>query len=472
MKKIIFILTIISLSIIMTACQNTAQEDSSSDAVTLSGDSENTYTEFNKDAAFEETVLYDKNDIKITAARLEFLEYRAELDLIIENNSDKNLTFESDNRYNSVNGYMVRGGSMNCSLAAGESTEFTMNFGYHHIRCFGIYEIADIEIDIDIRDDEKNLLYNEKFQIKTSDYDSHDYTSDPFQAAVSDNSFLDEYGYSVIYSSDNILYDKDDVKVFSELLVKDKEGHYIFFTEVENRSEKKLFVGTQNVMLNGLLIEDILGPSIYANSGKNGILVMEFSDLLDDNSWDVFSIKDIGSIEFDLNIINVNDHQQRNTEKVKIIIPDTEALFDGSGTEVYNDNNIRIISKKAVNEASEVFSNRIHILLLAENKNQYDIDIHDTAAFINGYDMGTFLFSYTKVPAMRSAVIDGSFFEMEFEGGSILTSEDIRNFEVTFEIMDSEKNIIDTPTIYIEYPEIKKSPADTEEKVNPPVNFD
>lgn len=53
---------------------------------------------FNKNAVLEETVMYDENDVKITATGLSYTSYYVELELTIENNSDKDLSFTRDRK--------------------------------------------------------------------------------------------------------------------------------------------------------------------------------------------------------------------------------------------------------------------------------------------------------------------------------------------------------------------------------------
>lgn len=65
---------------------------------------------FSKSAALAETIMVDESGVKITATRLSYNNYAVELELTIENNSGKDLSFISGSMgysCNSVNGYMV-----------------------------------------------------------------------------------------------------------------------------------------------------------------------------------------------------------------------------------------------------------------------------------------------------------------------------------------------------------------------------
>ena len=68
---------------------------------------------FNVDATLEETVMVDEGGVKITATGLTYTDYSVDLDLTIENNSGKTLSFVSGSlgySCNSISGYMVNDG--------------------------------------------------------------------------------------------------------------------------------------------------------------------------------------------------------------------------------------------------------------------------------------------------------------------------------------------------------------------------
>ena len=117
MKKVMTILVAMTLAITMTACS--VRNESAENDTTEKATSENTVNEdvsttdderdgiqkaidgiklelqngFKQNATIEETVLYDENDVKITATELNYGNYKAELKLMIENNSDESLSF-------------------------------------------------------------------------------------------------------------------------------------------------------------------------------------------------------------------------------------------------------------------------------------------------------------------------------------------------------------------------------------------
>ena len=79
---------------------------------------------FSHEGTIEETVLIDNQDVKITAKELVYTDYSADLKLLVENRTDKTLTFSSgkySKKRNSVNGYMNNDAFFSCKLRYSQS---------------------------------------------------------------------------------------------------------------------------------------------------------------------------------------------------------------------------------------------------------------------------------------------------------------------------------------------------------------
>ena len=173
-----------SMLLTLTACgmqenkrsENYESNDGKMNAGTVTGEAG--FQEFQKTASIEETILYNSDDILITATELGYTDYSADISVVIENNSEKDLTFISNSigySCNSVNGYMIADGYINSSVAAGKKANETLSLSYDMLRLYGIFEIADIEIGFDISDDEYNHIYTGPCQVRTSIADQYDY---------------------------------------------------------------------------------------------------------------------------------------------------------------------------------------------------------------------------------------------------------------------------------------------------------
>ena len=478
MKKVMTILVAMSLAVTMTACSGgneSTENDTTEKATAENSIKEDVSTSdnehdgikkaideiksdlqngFKQNATIEETVLYDDNNVKITATELNYGNYKAELKLMIENNSDKSLSFiagSMGHSGNSINGYMINDGYLNCDVAAGKKAMDSIGFSYYDLSVYGIYEIADIEIDIEIEDDDYNEFYTGPLQIKTTAYASYDYSADTYKESISSAAFQILYDYSLNYSSEDVLYDSNGVRIISEMLFKNKDGEDILLLEVENNSDNIVNVSVGDITLNGLNIESGSWTSETINPKKRCIIDMVFSNMLNKEIWDLYGIDEIGEIEFNLEIRGDSYDKKIDSSGISITIPNVKASFDNSGDEVYNNNGIRIVSKKVIDDSS-AYSNNIYIMLLAENSSGKDIYITDdfNSFSANGFMMNGIFYDKT-IPAGKSVILKIDLWGIYLDNSNISCADDIEEFEITLRIKDDNYNDIDKPIISVTY---------------------
>ena len=120
MKKVICLLLILCVAVSLVACgddtntEGTAETQQQTEGALENKPSDEKLGTFHKNASLAETVMVDEGGVKITATGLNYTDYSVELELTIENNSGKDLSFISGSvgyNCNSINGYMVRDGS-------------------------------------------------------------------------------------------------------------------------------------------------------------------------------------------------------------------------------------------------------------------------------------------------------------------------------------------------------------------------
>lgn len=459
MKKLMAVLMSVLIGVSMTGCSDLGGGSSSvteagNDFVNetimpniIDGDEVIDERYFYMDTTIEETVIYDANDIKITAKRLDFSSWKAWADILIENNSDEKRYFSSGtygDEYNSVNGYMTDGGILMLEIEPGKSEEVSAVFSYNKLILLGIHEIADITLDIRIRGDKLGGVSTGPLQIKTSAYDSYDYSDDVYVKMISDNNRLKTLDYSVNYFSEDKLYDKDGISLISEAIVKDEEDDddNILFLEFKNDSEKLVFTEVSIVSVNGLVLEGQISPDKYAVSpGKICAAQLVFSDHMDINIRNAYGIKEIDSITFNLRILDEDKEEINAADDISVTASDTDKGFDNSGDEIYNKNDFRIISQKAVDDSSKYFY-EMYLCLLAENSGTDDIVISGVidSFSLNGYKVN-FRMRYSNsvtVPAGKTAVVILILDEGPQIQANISAVEDIKEYGITFEIRNKQ----------------------------------
>ena len=223
-----------------------------------------------------ETVLVDEAGIKITAKSLDKSGWMGpELKLLIENNTDKNLTVQVRNA--SVNGYMVST-SISEDVAAGKKANGEITFSNTSLKGAGISTFADMEFSFHIVDDEwDTYLDTDMITVRTA--------------------AAETYTYSYDNSGDEIYNDNGIIVVAKGLNTGDIFGKGAVFY-FHNGSDQPVTISDRDCSVNGFMLD----PNLYVEimPGKHAVDDMDFwSSELEENG-----ITDIADIEFSLHISN------------------------------------------------------------------------------------------------------------------------------------------------------------------------
>ena len=408
---------------------------------------------FNVNATLGETVLVDEDGVKITATGLTYTAHSADLALTIENNSGKNLSFVSGSlgySCNSINGYMVNDGYLNCDVANGKKVNDTISFSYDALMLYGINEIADMEIGFSMTDDDYNSTYSGPRQMKTSVFDTHDYTTDHYQKAITSGAAMSAYGYEVAHFSQDALYDQNGVKLLSSGLIRNQDGETALLLELENTTDSIVYVSTSDIAINGLVVNSSTWSSDAINPGKHRIVEVVLSSVFDDAYWDAYGLTDVGSVFLSLAQRNEDGAELALETPVEFMISGAEATFDGDGTEVYNNGGLRIVSK-TVQEAPSEYSSNLYVLLLAENNSGRTLAIDDAydSLSVNGF-MTDYSFSGQELADGESAALVIQLWESSLEENEIVSASEVKEIEMGFEIKEGYTTI-DEPTVTIAF---------------------
>ena len=449
-KKILSVL--LALLIILPACGGPADEPPTTESASipdLSAQTDKTMGLFHTDAILAETVLTDEGGVKITATGLTYTAYSADLDLTIENNSGKDLSFVSGSlgyNCNSINGYMIDGGYLNCDVANGKKANVSIRFNYDTLMLYGIDEIADIEIGVSITDDDYNITYTGPCQLKTSVAESHDYGTDHYQNTITSDAAMNTYGYEMVHFSQNALYDKNGVKLLSSSVMTNREGETALLLELENTTGSVVYLSTSDIAINGLLVNSSTWSSNAINPGKRCIVDVDLSDVLASPYWNVYGITQVGAVSLSLEQCNADGFEIAAETPVEIVVPDVNASFDGTGTEVYNSNGLKIMFKDIVKDPSD-YSSDLHVLLLAENNSRKTLTIHGVynSLSVNGF-MTDYSYYGQELEDGQSAVIEIKLRESSLADNQISSVSDIREIEFGLEIVEGY-TAIDEPTL-------------------------
>ena len=233
----------------------------------------------------DETIIYDENDIKITATGLrEDGLLGPELNLLIENNSTQNITVQPE--YCLVNGYMMYG-LMSSDVAVGKKNNDTLDFSRSTLEECGIDQIADIRLKFTVSDGESwtTLFKTDELSLQTS-------------AAGS---------YTQTYNdSGEVIYDTNGIKVVAKSAGDDFLGKGVTFY-LENNTDQHIVVNGENISVNGYMMTDLFYADLAPHSHAVDTLTLLDSDLKDN------SIDTIEEVDLTLRITDYDSYDNIDT---------------------------------------------------------------------------------------------------------------------------------------------------------------
>ena len=294
MKKILSTVLFLSLLVSLASCTTSSPEASSQ---TVSTGNSATLQEFQKTAMIEETVLYDAQDVRITATGLSYNSTSVDINLDIENNSNKDLSFTACTlgySCNSVNGYMIPDGYLNCDVTAGKKANDTITLSYDALMVYGIFELSDIELGFTITDDDYNKIYTGPCPLKTSLADTHNYDTPYYREMITSKALQNAFAYSVSYFSDDALYDQNGISIVSSALCVNKDDETVLLLEIVNGSNETVDVTTSQVSVNGLGVYSGTWSIDMINPGKTCIATLSLSDMANGMLTE-YGIKEVGT---------------------------------------------------------------------------------------------------------------------------------------------------------------------------------
>lgn len=230
------------------------------------------------DISVEEQVLYDANDIKITATGMDDNWLGTELTLQIENNSSRNITVQARNA--NVNGYMVST-MMSADVAAGKKANDALTFETTSLKESGIETMATMEFSFHIFDSDTwdDIVNTDTITVNTSAAEGYTQTYD---------------------DSGDVLAEAKGVKIISKGLSKEDSfwgpGLIVY---IQNNSNQNVTIQAADVSINGLMVETSMSEDVVA--GKRAISAVQFFDTdLEENGIEQISDLELCFHIFDL----------------------------------------------------------------------------------------------------------------------------------------------------------------------------
>lgn len=224
-----------------------------------------------------ETVLYDANNIKVTATGYEDGWMGPEIKILVENNSDKNALITAASV--SVNGYMMPTASLYAEVAAGKKANETFSIMASELEQSGIETLAELQFYIQLQDPETWEI------VDTSDLITLTTSAAPFEQPVDD--------------AGDVLYDANGIKIVCKGLKQDIiwDGTVVFY--MENNSGKAVSIYAENVSVNGFMQDVGLWSDL-----RPGTRLIDGMSMIDLSDLEIESIDEIKNIEFNLRVVD------------------------------------------------------------------------------------------------------------------------------------------------------------------------
>lgn len=307
MKKILLVLLSVMLALPFAACGKLSAPKTSETKIKVEKNDGKLMSKFDKSATIEKAVIYDENGIKITADKLTYTDYSAELKLLFENNTESSLSFVSGSsgyHVNSVNGYMVDDGYIYCDVDAGQTAEDKISLDFKSLNVFGITGIADIEIGFDITDDDYNSVETGPLQIKTTLANSYDYSENTYCKVIENGSFEKKFNCKINSFSKETLYDEDNIKITSAAVMTNKDNETIIALEAENNSDSEVVVCINDIYFDKLSVCDSVWSGNVINANKKCIIDISLNQLADyyEDEENAEKISEISNLTFTISV--------------------------------------------------------------------------------------------------------------------------------------------------------------------------
>lgn len=201
---------------------------------------------------------------------------KGELKLSLQNNTDKNLRFTTDDV--SINGLMAEP-LFSAGVAAGKKANDSITFRSSEPGENGLKDITDIEMTIRVYDDDDysaDDFYKETVHVYP--YGQEKAETFEREAQPSDKTLIDNDAVSIIMTG----YDEDPMM-----------GGYAVDLYIVNKSDKSLLIGTDNGSIDGVMCEPFWADTLAPH--KRALTSMRWSS----GSLEEAGIETVGEIEME-----------------------------------------------------------------------------------------------------------------------------------------------------------------------------
>lgn len=220
-----------------------------------------------------EQIIYNQNNIIVTVVGIEYDGwFGPELLLLIENNSEKNITVQARN--SSVNGYMIDF-QTSTDVVAGKKAYGDIVIPNNSLKMANIDTIANIE-----------------FSLHIFESTSYDAIADSNQISLSTNvasPYIQTYDDSGV-----ALYDENGIRIIAKGFSLDSNffGPELILY-IENNADKYITIQTRDTSVNGFMIDSIMSDEVLPGKKIMGLMTFSSSRLEESKVTDIETIETV-----------------------------------------------------------------------------------------------------------------------------------------------------------------------------------
>ena len=389
-------------------------------------------------------LLINERGLKVEITEINYKKDEVRLKLTMNNYGEDDMKIHcGTNGYscNSINGYMNSEGYLITTVKAGSKKSSVITFSRDKLKMYGIDKISEIELGINVQNDNtKECIYYSPIKVTIPETEEDTATTNSYNQHIQNAKGLDYYVEEEIYNYNDII-------VKSVAFISNADGDNTVLLEVVNNSSEIAYGMVSDVVVNGMLLHENQTRELRINPGKTRIFEYSLSEVMNTEVCKILGIDKIG--EFNCNLTLRDGDNSGKQTSINITNPDANQSVDTSGTEVYNENGIRIISKGIIEDYNG-YDEYAHLLLLVENNHSELIGVSNKSFYMDineGYlDLELPIYD---IPYGCSFLLDFEINMNWIEESDIVEYTDIKRVGMSLRLTDKNREVISEPEIVI-----------------------
>lgn len=440
------------------ASEETAEEEPDSEETTAETENSNKDGSpkkmFASRATIEETVMVDQDDVKIIANSIEYDDYRATLNLTIENNSQQNLSFHCGTlgfSMNTINGCVVSDGYLNSEVSAGMKAKEKVYFDADELMSLGIYDISEIGMAIYVNnEDSDTILQTDLVTVPTSIYDQCDFAEDTIKKAIDDGVWENDLSMDLTYVNTDFACAQEGLNISAVVMAKNESGDSVICLDVENTSDEQLALSTKHVEINGVTVLSSTWNTFYMPPHKRILETFRLDTLIDEEFRSIVNQDEIGTFKFDLEKIDIDTYDTISSSEVSIVFDEKIGEVSVGGTPIYEANGITVYPMPVTIDDYGM-DYYVPLFVINESGKTITAEVDERTFAMGGYMVDCLNFS-KNIKDGASTVLKIEISVDKAKEVEINDVSDFKNATCKLEIRDSEKySMIDNPSVEIQF---------------------